>query len=536
MGNLSDSIKKLVEINKTASQKNLPQSETEVIIVDEVAARVASFYERIRGIVDWREEHVLRKTAIERVLKRRMLFKKGLLLESDGEDASEQFLKELVRGGHFPNGTIPISKIEETRNVINKYVFILEKGLVSGGKDKAKLENWFMQMASYEIEITLDPHEKEIGLIMFMTEDLLGRIKLREEDEKIIGEDELKLQVHVAVHRALFKMDDAVVSYHLFERLYRDWHTPSEPTLLHVAAHILEVRDVITRTLKHPLAENFYKAAERYDTPYLILGDVISKNPQGFEEVAEVPDKLDVKINEAYKARLARLKGRIRRAAFYSTVSIFLTKVLTVLALELPIDKYLQGSFNYTAISVSVLVPPLLMVFLINTVKVTSNDNFEKVKGEVKALISGGERSAHYVALPKRQRFFAKAFFKLFYLASFLLSFGLILWFLWRFSFGPFSIIVFLFFISLVAFAGTKIQQRGRELMIGEVKTGFIFGMLDFFFLPVIEVGRWSSRQLVRYNAIIFIFNFLIETPIQVFVEFFEQWRTFLKEKKEEIH
>ena len=40
------------------------------IAVDEVAAKVASFYEKIRGVVDWREEHLLRKTAIERILKR----------------------------------------------------------------------------------------------------------------------------------------------------------------------------------------------------------------------------------------------------------------------------------------------------------------------------------------------------------------------------------------------------------------------------------------------------------------------------------
>jgi len=32
------------------------------------------------------------------------------------------------------------------------------------------------------------------------------------------------------------------------------------------------------------------------------------------------------------------------------------------------------------------------------------------------------------------------------------------------------------------------------------------------------------------------VLNFLIEAPFQIFVEFLEQWRSFLREKKEEIH
>lgn len=536
MANLPDSVKKIVEVNKAALNAGFPASDMEVVTVDEVAARVASFYERIRGIVDWREEHILRKAAIERVLKRRMLLEKGLLAGRDGDEAAEQFLKELVRGGHFPNKKVPIDKIEEVRRLLNKYIFILNKGSIQDVKERKALLNWFMPMASYEVEITLDPHEREITLIMFMTEDLLVRVKLCDEAKSSLSEDEAKLQVYIAVHRALFKMDNPVIGYHLFERIYEDWHMPSEDTLNHAAAHILELKDLIVKMLNHPLGESFYRIAERYDTPYLILGDIIAESPDSFEGKVSDVSKLDTEINGAYKTRLAKLKGKIRRAAFYSTVSIFLTKILTVLAIEVPVDKYLQGSFNYTAMAVSVLIPPILMVFLITTARITSKDNFEKVKSEVKSLLSGGEKSTYYAGKPRRQKLFTKIFFSLFYLTSFLLSFGLISWGLWRLSFGPFSIFIFLFFISLVAFAGTIIQQRGRELMVGETKSGFISGMLDFFFLPVIEVGRWFSRQLVRYNAIVFVFNFLIETPIQVFVEFFEQWRTFLREKKEEIH
>ena len=63
MPNLSESIKKLAEIASKTSVKTKINGEDDTINVDDVAARVASFYEAIRGIVDWREEHLLRKLA-----------------------------------------------------------------------------------------------------------------------------------------------------------------------------------------------------------------------------------------------------------------------------------------------------------------------------------------------------------------------------------------------------------------------------------------------------------------------------------------
>ena len=48
-----------------------PQQGVSTIHVDEVAAKVAGFYEKIRGVIDWREEHLLRRGGIERILKRR---------------------------------------------------------------------------------------------------------------------------------------------------------------------------------------------------------------------------------------------------------------------------------------------------------------------------------------------------------------------------------------------------------------------------------------------------------------------------------
>src|SRR3989338_6262928 len=54
------------------------------IHVDEIASRVAKFYEMVRKVVDWKEDNVMRRSAIERALKR-TLFPKltGVTLETN---------------------------------------------------------------------------------------------------------------------------------------------------------------------------------------------------------------------------------------------------------------------------------------------------------------------------------------------------------------------------------------------------------------------------------------------------------------------
>ena len=69
-----------------------------------------------------------------------------------------------------------------------------------------------------------------------------------------------------------------------------------------------------------------------------------------------------------------------------------------------------------------------------------------------------------------------------------------------------------------------------------EKKAGFFGFILDILFLPIVGLGRWLSNKWKKYNAIAVFFSVLVDLPFQIFIEFLEQWRYFLKEKKDEIH
>jgi len=49
-------------------------------------------------------------------------------------------------------------------------------------------------------------------------------------------------------------------------------------------------------------------------------------------------------------------------------------------------------------------------------------------------------------------------------------------------------------------------------------------------------MGKWLSKKWERYNFLSILTNIIIDTPFLMVVEFLENWRSFLRERKEQIH
>ena len=495
--------------------------------MDEVASRVAAFYEKIRGVIDWREEHLLRRASIERILKRR------LFLGKIGEDQAGPFVLELIRGGYFSNDRIEESKILDVQRLLDKYIFILSNSkIIKGEKIKIQLYDWLLSLAACEVEEVLEPNRKERALIEFMEEIMRERIILPEG----MQESEKNTQISIGVQQALFKLDKATISYQLLKQKYPDWQNLPKDQLEEVSQNIYSIWSGIDKDLNHPLTGRFYQILERYDTPYLILGDILSVDTIRAAENLLNPGGLESLIKEAYARRLQKVNSRIKKAAIFSTISIFLTKILLALAIEVPFDRYTSGHLNLQALGLSILIPPFLMFFIVSTIRPPKKSNLEKVVMETTKIIFATEKKDSYKISTSRKRgFILNAVILLFYLGTFWASFGLILWGLDKLSFGILSKIIFIVFFSLIFFAAAKIKERSKELVIEEDKGGFFSFLFDSFSLPFLRLGKWLSGQWTKYNVILVMITALIDMPFQVFTEFLEQWRYFVKEKKEEI-
>lgn len=539
MNELSEATKKLISQYALAQKLEATKPSTTTIHVDEVAQRVAAFYEQIRTVIDWKEEHLMRRAAIIRKLKRKFF---DLELKNYGGtgDAAESLVLELIRGGHFPNDKIDESKIGQVQKIIDKYIFILKNNPENReGKAGLNFYNWLIEVCACEIEDTLAPAIKEMALIDYMFNAMKEKIKVSDKvyEAGILKKEFTYVQIYIAVCQALFKLDTPIISYNLIKYRYPTWDRADQSLVEEISQKIFKIWQKTQEDLANPLGNKFYNICEKYDTPYLLLGDVLaSGDAEETGREIQDPAALEKLIKDAYAKRLSTLKARISRAAVYSTISIFVTKVLTLVLLEVLVERALGENVNGLTLAADVLIPTLLMFLLVAMAKRPSKKNLNIVTMEaMKIAYKKQSADVYEIKTSRRKGLVMKTVLSLMYVLSAFITFGAIYWVLNYFNFPITSIVIDMIFIALILFAGTAVQKRAQELTMEDEKEGFLSFLGDVFFLPVQGFGRWLSNTWKQYNAIAAFFNALIDMPFTAFVEFIEKWRYFIKERKEEI-
>jgi len=540
MAEISPLAQKLIQKYKEVYSEKERKKTSGFIHVDEVASKVAMFYEYIRTVVEWKEEHLMRRTAIIRKLKRKFL-ELELTGASNLQVAAESLVLELIRGGHFPNDRIPEKKIKDVQAILEKYIFILKNNQAyqQGKRGYLTFYNWLIEVAACEIEETLSSFHKEMALIEFMFESMKQKIQISEEIYKrnLLDAEEAKIQIFIAVCRALFKLDKPIIGYHLLKQKYPFWLQPNSEQLERIAKTIFTQWEEIEKSFIHPLGNKFYTVCEKYDTPYLLLGDILAeKNPFEIEKKISNPSQLEELIKGAYFKRLNSLKSKIFRAAIYSTISIFITKILFLLLIEILIEGFMAKKVNPIIITGDILIPTLLMFAIVSAVKPPSKKNLSLIIIETMKIVYQKQSPEIYeIKLKKPRSIWLNLLLSLIYSLSAFLSISAIYYLLSYLGFPIFSIIIDIIFIALILFTGTMVAKKMEELTIEEEKENFFTFLLDIFFLPLQGLGRWLADNWKKYNLIAAFFNALIDMPFSAFVEFLERWREFLKERKEEL-
>ena len=266
-------------------------------------------------------------------------------------------------------------------------------------------------------------------------------------------------------------------------------------------------------------------------------GDIFSKSePEKIMLEMENPAALESAVRGAYSKRLKELKTKIRRAAVYSTASIFITKILTLIILEVILARLFSGHLNFLSLLADILIPTVLMAVLVVTIRPPSAKNMTLATMETMKIVYKKDTTDVYEIKAARKRGVAtRLMLSFIYLLGAVVSFGFIYWVFSALQFPITSIIINIIFIALILFAGTAVRSRSEELTIeGESNSVFMF-FSDLLLLPIAGVGRWMAHKWKRYNAITAFFNALIDMPFSVFIEFLERWRYFIKDKKEEM-
>jgi hypothetical protein len=210
------------------------------------------------------------------------------------------------------------------------------------------------------------------------------------------------------------------------------------------------------------------------------------------------------------------------------------TKVIIAFVVERGLETFFYNRVDNISLMINIAVPPLLMLVVAMFMRSPGSDNSLRILNIINDLLyTENPKVGEPLTLKKRAEKPGFIFSILWFLAFFI-SFGAVIYLLTRLHFNNVSISVFLFFLAIVSFLSYRISLIAHLYRTGE-RQSMITPFVDFFFMPVIKVGRDLTENISKLNVFLFVMDFFIETPFKLLFAFFEQWFVFLHAKRDEL-
>ncbi len=557
---INENTKKLFQVIYS-EQKKAAESDDDVprIKVSALISKVAFFYEKIRNAVDYDEEHLLRKNAIDRILRRQVMIE-GVVKSTDSEEIAKNLITELIRGSYLPNNQIPETKIKEIADLLERYIRLKNQAVLKINSEldlkedinkakelineKNRIVRWLLTLAACEIEENLGFDKVKQVIVNNMFSVLTKNIQLPNDSKY---KDDLEIQVYLSICRTFLKLDRSMLSLVLFKYYNSAWlefnkkkslGAEEEKKIKAIAQDMGGLKDLIDEQLNHPLAKQLNKIVRLYSLYYSILAETVEEDPTKVYTDLQVNDKNFItSIRKVCNRKYKKARKKLWRASIRSIIYIFLTKSLFAIAIEIPAIKWFGEELNGLSLAINIAFPALLLFFIVLLTRTPKKNNTDKIIEGIKEIsFLGKEKKRPKTLRPSlKRKWLIDGIFHLIYTASFFISVYFIIWVLGKIDFNWVSITIFLFFLAFVSFFSILVTKGIKELMVIERRENLITFLIDLFYMPIIIVGRWLSRNFSRINVFIFIFDFIIEAPFKILVEIGEDWTKYVRERREKM-
>jgi len=496
--------------------------ETERLDVSRTVSLLAVLYEKARNAVEFRADHLIRRAAIERILKRR------IMLNGGGRNIAEQLILELLWAKYIDSSLVDNEKSAAIQSIIDRYLSLKHahaQGTIPW--------DTFVGLASSEIEETIVSARKRIALTNFFYQAVRPKVALEHTDGEYAN-----MLIYIAVERAYAGSDDALVTYHLLRVIYPDWFAATAQDALDHRDRLLTTIGLIAKSFRDPSGDRLFRYVRSHTPPYLLIRDFFMETGDKARSILEDHVQFEQKLAEIAARRYQEIGNKVRRAVVRSFIYIFLTKMVFALALEAPYDLYVARKIAYLPLGINTLFPPILLFLVAGLFSVPQGDNTKRLVDAVKTILFRfdllKDDSHPFLGHPNVHRPLLTAVFSVFYLATYAITFGLIHWMLTALHFSIASQIIFVFFVALVSFFAYRIRLSAKEYEMVD-RQGILEPLIDFFFLPILRAGHILSREIAKINIFIFLFDFVLEAPLKVIFEVAEEWIRFIRIKKDEI-
>lgn len=512
---------------KVFEEKRTPPGDGREFHVSRTVSILAVLYEKARNAVEFRADHLVRRAAIERILKRRIMINGG------SQSIAENLAVELLWARYIDSSILSEAKVQEIQKIIDRYLEI--KHTVFGSGHHASGITWdiVLGIASSEIDETIVSPLKREALINFFYQAIRAKIPSTNQNDQ-----RMNMLSYIAVERAYAESDDALIRYHLLKIILPSWHSMSSQDVSKEITTFTQTIAMIQSSLIDPLSDRLSHFVRKQTPAYLLLRDFFLETDSNARHIIEDPAQFDQKLSEIAGRRYKETGAKVRRAVGRSIIYIFLTKMIFALALEAPYDFYIAHKITYLPLIVNTLFPPILLFLIAGLFSIPGADNTSRLINRIQKIIYHfnelQKESDLFSVLVHERRPILMGVFSIFYLGMFVVTFGLINMGLNLMHFSIASKIIFVFFIALVSFFAYRIRQSAKEYEMVE-RQGILEPIFDLFLLPVVRAGHLLSKQIARLNIFIFFFDFILEAPLKVIFDVVEEWIRFLRSKKDEI-
>lgn len=511
-------------LQQKSTEPKAKEGEPTVVVSDAVSA-LSFYYEKIRNVMEYQDDHLLRQMAIRRILGRRSMF---------GQDASAiagPLVREIVRSRYVANNTLPQTIIKDVECILTFYFAVLT-GLKRERLLDNKEQDWVLHMASCAIDELLAPMTAEEALARVMADVLMPSLEksLAQLDPRV-----KKGQLLIACYRILFRPNIHRLQFFLLKQSFGVLLSESPQGILTRAAAYADAHKTIDAAIVYPLNGKLQRTFRRFRVPFIVLHTIVKRSGKSALDDALALDEQVTKVCEKmYTMQRGRLVGRTIRAFVY----IFLTKMVLGFSVEIPYDLFSVKHVKMQPLILNVVVPPVILAFISFTVRMPGKDNTQAIVQAVREIAYPDAKQTIFIpekiSFKKRGMGLSIVFNILYFLLS-AISIGVFAWLLMKLDFNIVSGVILFFFLSLVMFFGITLRKMINDLVIVRRRERFLWLFISQFFDPIMRLGQWLSFKIARINVLIFLFDMLIELPFQAFVDITEEWFSFMKEKKEDL-
>ena len=527
---ISEEIIVLYQKIKTIYEQKQVDSEEEKIEVNEITGQVSAFYEKLRNSIDFKEVHLLRRFAIERNLKRR------LVLETLKPSIARSLIEDMIRSRYLLNNTVPENKVHSLERIIAKYnkLYTILNDIYHG-QERKNYFNWLVGIEACEIDMLLNPENIEDTVVEAIYQVTKTRIKFKGEELDI---REKNIQLYIAIHKSLVKSDHPIISYHLLNLYFPYWQKADDSLIKVLGSNFPAIYNTMQDHLNHPYQQKLFNSLQEPVITFKILYELILRKGLGLEELLTKPKLLEAEAKILLSDKYKLIRKKITASSLRAVIYIFLTKILLAIILEIPYEIWFLDGVNYINLAINIAFPPFLMFIIALTILPPSKENTKKILENLHNLIYNKKEDSILCKLKAKYRsgLGFKIFYYTLYAALYIFVFGVVIRGLQYLEFNILSGALFIFFLTAVSFFASRIRNTAKEYKAFQKKEGPVSFLINFFSLPLIAVGHYLSIKFKKINIFAFIMDFIIEAPFKMFIAGFEDWLDFMKEKKEDIY